>query len=94
MTISGAEIFYVARLARLDLSVEEVEVMSKQLDGILSYIDKLNELDTAGVVPTTHAIQISNAFRTDTVRASLPLGETLANGPVCNAEAFIVPRVI
>jgi len=94
VTISVTEVEYVARLARLDLSAEEVVTMSGQLDRIMSYIDKLNELDTSGVIPTTHAIPTSNAFRTDTVRASLSLDQALANGPVCSAEAFKVPRVI
>jgi aspartyl-tRNA(Asn)/glutamyl-tRNA(Gln) amidotransferase subunit C len=94
VTISVNEVEYVARLARLELGSDEVLAMTEQLDRILNYIAKLNELDTAGVIPTTHVIAISNAFRLDTVCTSLSQQETLANGPEHNDVAFIVPRVI
>ncbi|MBU0731091.1 MAG: Asp-tRNA(Asn)/Glu-tRNA(Gln) amidotransferase subunit GatC [Proteobacteria bacterium] len=94
MKITQDEVSYVAKLARLDLTPEEVEVMAGQMDRILGYIDKLNNLDTQGVQPTTHTISINNAFRTDTVRQSLAQKDALANAPLQNGEAFIVPRVI
>jgi len=94
MKITPEEVRHVARLARLSLSEAEVEKTTLQLDGILSYVEKLGELDTTGVVPTTHALAIHNAFRADEVRESLSQQEALANGPVQNGEAFVVPRVI
>jgi aspartyl-tRNA(Asn)/glutamyl-tRNA(Gln) amidotransferase subunit C len=94
MKITPEEISHVASLARLHLSQEEVEAMAKQLDEILTYVAKLNELDTQGVRPTTHAISIVNAFREDEVAASLPRDKALANGPQQNGESFVVPRVI
>lgn len=94
MKITPAEVQYVADLARLDLTPEEAERMAGQVGKILSYMDTLNELDTAGVEPTTHAIAISNAFRQDEVRQSLDRQQALANGPRQNGEAFVVPRVI
>lgn len=94
MKITAEEVRYVARLARLELSPEEVSSTTEQLDRILSYVDKLNELNTEGVNPATHALAINNAFREDEVRASLPQDEALANGPSHNREAFIVPRII
>ena len=84
----------MAKLARLSLSEAEVAKTTLQLDGILSYVEKLGELDTTGIQPTTHALDIRNAFRADEVRQSLPQHEALANGPVQNGEAFVVPRVI
>ena len=94
MKITPEEISHVANLARLRLSPEEVEAMARQLDDILTYVAKLNELDTEGVTPTTHAISIVNAFREDEVKPSLDREKTLANGPQQNGESFVVPRVI
>jgi aspartyl-tRNA(Asn)/glutamyl-tRNA(Gln) amidotransferase subunit C len=94
MKITPEEVQYVAGLARLELTPEEVTAMAEQLDRILSYAAKLNELDTTGIEPATHALAISNAFRRDEVRGSLPREETLANAPEQNGEAFVVPRVI
>ena len=94
MKITAEEVVYVAHLARLDLAPEEVGPTTEQLGRILAYVEKLNELDTAGVVPTTHALAVTNAFRDDVVRPSLTQQEALANGPLSNGEAFVVPRVI
>ena len=94
MSITNDEVKYVARLAHLDLDNEEVQAMTEKLDSILSYFEKLNELDTTGVQPTTHTVDTRNAFRDDEARRSLDQREALANGPLCNEEAFVVPRVI
>ena len=94
MNISKEEVAKIAHLARLDLSVQEVIEITGQLDRILSYVAKLNEIDTKDVVPTTHALAIHNAFREDVVRPSLSQQEALANGPRQNGEAFVVPKVI
>ena len=94
MHITTDEVKYVAALARLDLPAAEVEAMAGQLDRILSYIDKLGELDTSAVEPTSHTLSISNAFRDDEVGQSLAQEEALANGPLHNQESFIVPKVI
>lgn len=94
MKITAEEVRYVAKLARLELSPEEVSSTTEHLDRILSYVDKLNELNTDGVAPTTHALAVSNAFREDEVRSSLAQAEALANCPVQNGEAFVVPKVI
>ena len=94
MKITPQEISHVADLARLHMSREELEAMALQLDDILNYVAKLNELDTESVTPTTHAISITNAFREDVVKPSLPRDKAFANGPKQNGEAFVVPRVI
>ena len=85
---------HVAKLARLDLTDAEVDRMTGQLDAILTYVAKLDELETTGVVATTHTQQVVNAFRDDAVRPSLPREQALANGPEQNGESFVVPRVI
>jgi aspartyl-tRNA(Asn)/glutamyl-tRNA(Gln) amidotransferase subunit C len=94
MKITTEEVRRVAALARLELSEAEVERMTGQLDAILSYVAKLDELETTGVAVTTHPQAVVNAFREDEVRPSLTRERALANAPEQNGEAFIVPRVI
>ncbi|VAW39667.1 Aspartyl-tRNA(Asn) amidotransferase subunit C @ Glutamyl-tRNA(Gln) amidotransferase subunit C [hydrothermal vent metagenome] len=94
MRISHDEIKKTAVLARLAMSDEDVSNMAGQLDRILGYIDKLNELDTTGVKPANHAIDIHNALREDEVEPSLTQDEALANAPRQNGEAFVVPKVV
>lgn len=85
---------HVAKLARLELTEAEVDRMTGQLDAILSYVAKLDELDTVGVAVTTHTQHVVNAFREDEVRPSLPRESSLANGPEHNNESFVVPKVV
>ena len=92
--ITLAEVERVARLARLDLSEPEMERMRSQLDAILTYIDKLRQLNTGGVEPTSHAIPMVNVMREDEVRPSLPADEMLANAPEREADFFRVPKII
>lgn len=94
MRITEKEVEHVAHLARLHLGKDELARMTAQLDTILSYVAKLDELDTSGVEPTTHAFSITNAFREDVVQSSLEQDEALKNGPKHNDAAFVVPRVI
>jgi len=92
ITIKDVE--HVARLARLELSAEEKERMRRELDGILSYIDKLQRLDTNGVEPTSHAVPLTNVMRDDVERPSLPQEDMLANAPDRHGELFRVPKII
>ena len=92
ITIKDVE--HVARLARLDLSAEEKERMRRELDGILSYIDKLRRLDTTGVEPTSHAVPLTNVMRDDVERPSLAQEDMLANAPDRHGELFRVPKII
>jgi len=85
---------YVAKLARLDVTDAEKEKFTAQLNDILGYIDKLNELDTTGVAPMTHAIAVTNAFREDRVVESLGTQAAVANAPDPRGEFFRVPKVI
>lgn len=84
----------VAKLARLQLSEEEKERFGNQLDQILTYVEQLNQLDTTGVEPTSHAVPMQNAFREDETRASFPQEEVLAIAPEEEGGYFQVPRII
>jgi aspartyl-tRNA(Asn)/glutamyl-tRNA(Gln) amidotransferase subunit C len=94
MKITREEVEHVAHLARLNLDKQELGKLTEQLDNILSYVAKLDEIDTKDIIPTTHAFSISNAFREDSVKESLSQKEALANCPLQNGECFIVPRII
>ena len=94
MKISSREVEYVANLARLEISEKEREKFTSQLNDILLYIDKLNELHTEGVEPMSHAISVTNAFREDNVVDSIGTQQTLANAPDARGEFFRVPKVI
>jgi len=84
----------VARLARLELSEGEKETFGNQLEQILAYMEQLNQLDTTGVEPTSHAIPIYNVFREDEVKPSIPQEEVLGISPDEEDGHFKVPRII
>lgn len=84
----------MAHLARLEFNDEEAEKFTSQLNDILLYMDKLNQVDTTGIPPVTHAITITNAFREDLVRESLGHDLSLANAPEAKGDCFVVPRVV
>lgn len=92
--ITREEVRHVATLARLDLTEIEELRMTDQLNQILSYMEKLNELDTASIPATTHAIQLRNVFRPDTVVDSLQREKALMNAPESDGANFVVPKVI
>jgi aspartyl-tRNA(Asn)/glutamyl-tRNA(Gln) amidotransferase subunit C len=94
MALTREEVLHVAQLARLSLGAQEVELFTRQLNDILTYIEKLQELDTAGVEPMAHAVAVANAFRADEVTPGLPRDQALANAPAAEEGNFVVPRVI
>jgi aspartyl-tRNA(Asn)/glutamyl-tRNA(Gln) amidotransferase subunit C len=94
MKISREEVTHVAQLARLELDDEALEQFSRQLGTILEYVEKLNQVDTGGVVPTSHAISLTNAFRDDEGHDHLSTDEALANAPDKDDGGFLVPKVI
>ena len=94
MKISREEVEHVAILARLRLSPEQVERLTGQLNDILAAMDKLRELDTTGVPPTSHALELTGAMREDQVRPSMERQRALANAPASDGQSFVVPRVI
>ena len=84
----------VAGLARLELSEDEKETFGSQMEQILTYMEQLNRIDTAGVEPTSHAIPVYNVFREDEVKPSFPREEVLVIAPEEEAGHFKVPRII
>jgi len=88
------EIGHVALLARLKLSDEEKELFSRQVGSIIEYIDKMNQLDIKDIEPTAHVLQVSNVFREDTSRPSLPREKALQNAPESNDHFYRVPKII
>ena len=92
--ITREQIAHVATLARLHLDDTAVELYTKQLGDILTYMDTLNRLDTKGVPPTSHAIFINNVFRDDEVKPSIPLERALINAPRSERGSFVVPKVV
>ena len=94
MALTEKDVRHVEELAHLELTEEEVKKFVPQLDSILEYMQKLNELDTSQVEPTSHVIPMVNVMREDEPRASLSPNDALANAPD-RAEAFFrVPRII
>jgi len=98
MTISREDVVYVAQLAHLDLTEAEVEKFRQQLDGILSYIDKLKELDVSGVEPMAQVLEAHAApgatLRDDVVRRADISKAILEQAPHAKAPYFRVPKVI
>ena len=89
--IDREQVLHVARLARLELSDEEVERMADELSGVMAHIDKIGELDLDGVPPTTHVVEVANALRPDEPRPSLPSEVALAQAPATQDGGFLVP---
>ena len=94
MKITREEVVHVARLSRLALEETEIDALTGQMDQLLGYVEKLNELDTEGIVPTAHAVPMENAFRADEVRPSIGLDRALLNAPQSEENCFVVPKVI
>ncbi len=89
--IDRDQVLHVARLARLQLTDDEVERMSGELTGILGHIEKIGELDLEGVPPTSHVVEVANALRADEPRPSWPREEILAAAPAVRDDGFEVP---
>ena len=94
MKITVADVEHVARLARLELSEEEKQLFAGQMDEILAYVEKLKELDTAGILPTSHAVPMENAFRIDLATPSMGVEKALANAPDSVGSFYRVPKII
>jgi aspartyl-tRNA(Asn)/glutamyl-tRNA(Gln) amidotransferase subunit C len=94
MSITVKDVEHVAKLARLDLSDTEKETFTEQLNAILKYADKLNELDTTGVEPTSHAMPLVNVMREDESRPSATMEQVMRNAPDDEDGQFKVPAVL
>jgi aspartyl-tRNA(Asn)/glutamyl-tRNA(Gln) amidotransferase subunit C len=94
MAAAEIDIKYVAHLARIALTPDEEKKLAAQLAGIFGYIEKLKELDIAGVEPTAHAVPMVNVTRADEVKPSLPHDEAMRNAPKQASGLFIVPKIV
>jgi aspartyl-tRNA(Asn)/glutamyl-tRNA(Gln) amidotransferase subunit C len=92
--LSKKEIEHIAMLARLSLTEEEKELFGAQLSSILDYMEKLNELDTEHIEPTSHVLSISNVMREDAPRDSIPKEDALSNAPDRTDKFYRVPKII
>ena len=94
-TLTRADVTRIAELARLELTTDELDLFTRQLGDILGYVEQIRELDTSGVAPTSHVLNLP-VERPDTIVEPLPRPEALANAPDAAPEAglFKVPRVI
>ena len=94
MAITRDEVLHVAKLARLELTDEEVERLTRELGAILEAVGKVAELDLEDVPPTSHPLELVNSWGEDEPRPSLPLDDAFANAPRREGDLFRVPPAI
>ena len=94
MKITKKEVAHIAELARLSFSGKEMELFTEQLNQILVYMEKLNEIDTSEIKPTYHALDLINVFREDQIKPSLSTKKVLFNAPQSDKDMVTVPRII
>ena len=94
MAVTIKDVEHIAELARLEFNEGEKQRLTQELNEILKYMEKLNELDTSTVEPLSHVIDLSNVFREDVVKPSIPAEEALKNAPAKKDTFFKVPKVI
>jgi len=91
--MTSDEVHWIAHLARLELSDEEVRTMTRDLGAILDYVNQLSQVNTDGVEPLAHPLDMSNVFRADEVKSSLPVDLSLVNAPDRREDYYGVPAV-
>ena len=94
MAISKEDVLKAASLARMELSPEEVEMFSRQLESILGFIDQLKEADVSGVSPMNHVLDIQNVLRQDNPGVSLEREAVLENAPKRTKGIFRCRRLL
>jgi aspartyl-tRNA(Asn)/glutamyl-tRNA(Gln) amidotransferase subunit C len=94
MALSVDEVRYIARLARLHVSDEEVEQLAREMGKVLDYVDQLNQLDTSDVPPMLHVLDFYNVFREDAAVQRITHEDALRNAPDADGDYFRVPKVI
>ncbi|GBD35715.1 Glutamyl-tRNA(Gln) amidotransferase subunit C [bacterium HR36] len=94
MPLKPEEVRWVAHLARLECTEEEIGLFTAQLNDIVSYVNQLQEVNTEGVEPLSHCLPIHNVFREDTPGVSLKVDEALANAPARKGDFYAVPAVL
>ncbi len=94
MALTPEEVRWVAHLARLELTDAELATMTRQLAAIVEYVDQLRQVNTEGVEPLAHALEVQNVFRADEPAPSLPVDEALTNAPDRRGDFYGVPAVL
>ena len=94
MSVTKNDVKKIADLARLEFNENELENYTNEMNKILDYVDKLNELDTSEIEPLSHPIENVNVFREDEVKPSTATADALKNSPDKTSEYFKVPKVI
>lgn len=94
MSVSTDEVRHIARLARLQFSDAEEEQLAQEMSRILDHMDTLNELDTTGVPPMSHVLDLHNVYRADEVEERIDREDALQNAPDTDGKYFRVPKVI
>jgi aspartyl-tRNA(Asn)/glutamyl-tRNA(Gln) amidotransferase subunit C len=94
MSLTRDDVEKVSLLARLELTDDELTLMTAQLGQIVQYVEQLNELDTDAVEPMAHAVEVTNIFRPDELQDSLPREAALSNAPKADGECYLVPAVL
>ncbi len=94
MSVTKNDVKKIAELAQLKFSEEELENFTPQMNEILNYMEKLNELDTENVKPLSHPVEQTNVFREDELKKSITTEEALKNAPAKDEHHFKVPKVI
>jgi aspartyl-tRNA(Asn)/glutamyl-tRNA(Gln) amidotransferase subunit C len=92
--LSRADVVHLAHLARLAVTDEELDVFAGQLDDILGAVARVGEVAAADIPPTSHAVPMTNVYRPDVVRPSLPRADVLAGAPAVEDDKFRVPRIL
>lgn len=88
------DVRYVAELARLELTDEEMSVFQPQLENIVKYVEKISAVNIEGVEPMINGHRIVNRFREDSVRGSMPTEDALANAPKRVGDEFLLPKIV
>jgi aspartyl-tRNA(Asn)/glutamyl-tRNA(Gln) amidotransferase subunit C len=94
MSLTAEQVRWVAMLARLELTEAELQLMTGQLNRIVEYVNQLQSLNTNGVEPLAHALDVANVFRADEPQPSLAVDEALANAPKRKGDFYAVPAVL
>lgn len=94
MTITNKDVGYVLGLSRLDLTKEDMEKFTGQLDSILKYMEQLNKLSTTDIEPTSHVIPMKNVYRDDEVKPFKDVDKIMQNAPLNEDNFFSVPRIL
>ena len=94
MALTAQDVASLARLARIELTEAELEILAPQLEVILESVARVSEVAAGDIPPTSHALPLTNVFRSDDLRPSLPRPDVLAGAPAAEQMRFRVPRIL